>query len=220
MLKLPFFNRKNYILLKCYTNVHTIAHYSPIVLSAKAESEVVKNNPNHALKRCYGHILGLKNSITIRSWSEFTVSVTEETANYTFPEDNPSDVKFHNDEDSPAKDAMVSKLISPWVISTESDCKFVMASHMLNATGMIIPSGIVNYNTQHQTNIFNYVRKVPHTYTVPFKTPLVMIYPISDKKIQLEVYQDLSTYDALVAKDSYRPYLRASAIKMAKLDTL
>ena len=82
---------------------------------------------------------------------------------------------------------------------------------------MQIPTGFMNFTTQHQTNIFCYIPvNYEHDYVIPFQEPLTQIHLMEDKPLVVESVHDPEYQNKLHQKESYRPYLKANQLKLEK----
>ena len=178
-------------------------------------SGVCESKPQSwSIRSCYGYISSIKNSITVPSWVEFKVSATKEGAGYAFPKGNHTWVDTHNDPALSSDEFEITKIATPWVIEVNKNVQIACCSHILNTSGMHIPSGVINFKNTHQLNIFNYVHKYQHEYSVGFKKPLLSLYPMTTEKFYLETYYDRSRFEELNHRSSTRPFFMGSRIKL------
>lgn len=204
-LKLPFFNRKNYVLFRFYTpSPFAAAHAAPsLTLHAKHETfNVIPKCPREKLHRsmepsfktCFGLVSQYKRSITLPMWAEFCVDVHEGqlSVNHSTKGDMKQQVDVHNDRDYLMQKGMVMlKFNSLWAVTTEGDIDSttcISGQHILNTTGMMIPTGIIDFKApQHDWNVFNKVdTSYDHTYKIPFAHPIQALFPITEKEIIVE----------------------------------
>lgn len=225
MLKLPFFNRQRYVVLKCYVANERLNEMAPMSLSSKLEPIKTDVGKNISFRTCYGHITGLKRSVTLPMWTEFRVVSQYEGKDETLYQlpthipnnDKPSvDFSHRHDPTYHSPDCYITKIISPWVVEEKTGVNWVVAHHIRNSTPMRIPSGINNFKYDHYTHIFNLVHKKPHEYFVPFKTPVLALYPMTDLPLHVETYYDPQRIDKLNEQASYHPYLRGSMLKLSR----
>lgn len=224
-LSIPYFNRKRYIVLKCYTPVSYFKEYCPIAIGSEAECPV-RINKEHQFTRsfrtCYGRLAALKRSATVLMPSSLSIEVKEDlNTYYQFSEYNDLHVTLSFDHDTDpyysSKDSTVSKLIMPWMLQEDTGVNFIIARHLRNTSHMMIPSAVLGFKHQHGTNVFNLIRKVPHKYTVDFRTPLVSLYPQSDKPLYVESYYDVSKFRELYEKAGINSWFTGSSLKLHKL---
>ena len=97
------------------------------------------------------------------------------------------------------------KLNNPWLARCNSDIKFMlMESHYSTnffiENGLYIAPGIIDYKYQSSLNVHVIVEKKekPYELFIPYGTPLITLFPITDKKIKInyehvsrEKYSDL-----------------------------
>ena len=218
MLKIPFFNRKNYILLKFYCAEKTVYDYAPVVKSSNIPHpfDPTVSILGQSFKTCYGYVQHLKHSITIPAWTDFAIKSQNGNAGIAFPNNSPCTGVFPVDTAFQPNNVHINKIESPWVFESSYDCSVVMTHHILNTSGMIIPSGVLRPRLCGPLNIFNYVPHSIGSYTVKFKTPLVAIYALSEKPLHVESYYDTDKFLRLRDPAIYPFSFRGSYLKMAK----
>lgn len=219
-MKLPFLNWGRYIVVKAYTNISGVCERAP--LSIGKSFDVCKNpkssfiDPSVDYSTCFSRINTSKLSITIPCPAEIRFSVDENEV-----KDNVSGsfetvtVDYGHDCDRSYgldRDFIISKLVMPWKLEEKSGVKFVLARHMANKTKMNVLSGVTEFATSNDINIFNLIPKTKHTQTIPFLTPMASLYALSEKQIHLECEYSKEHYQRL-AEYNYRPYWRADLIK-------
>lgn len=230
-LSCPSVARKNYVKLTAYTALDQLVERAPIVAASKTKNKWQHDGKvppqGRTLRSCYGHVKGNGYSATIPAWSDMFVQVRDEgeerKVNITIAASENSydqylSVDYHEDVDFMPKDVVVAKLISPWWIeSSDPDAKFLLSRHLLNSTPMQIPTGFMNFTTQHQTNIFCYVPvNYCHEYVIPFNEPMTQIHLMADKQLVVESVYDPEYQDKLHRKEAYRPYLKGNQLKLEK----
>lgn len=233
MFKLPFYNRKNYTLLRFVGNSKYAAELAPPTLTARAKHCTFSDKPaENALQRaaqgtfrtCYGLVSSYKKSITIPNWSDFMVVVNESKLDVLSAAKQGSvfNVSDHTeDPDYKMHDGMMMlKLVNPWRVeleTSETNPEFVCASHLLNTTPMMIPTGVITFKWQHDLNIFNRVDcNYDHTYKVPFMHPLVQLFPLSESKLYIETEYNPEKYQQLGHVNLGVPYFRGTHVKLLK----
>jgi hypothetical protein len=173
-------------------------------------------------RTCFGRVSALKRSATVLMPSSVSIEVKEDLhAYYHFSEDNNSYVTMtfqHNtDPYYNPKDGILSKMNLPWRMQEDTGVSFVFARHIRNMTHMMIPSGVSDFKHQHSMNVFNLIRKVPHSYIVDFRTPLLALYPQSDKPLHVESYYDIYKFNELQEKTAIKSWFTGSGLKLNKL---
>lgn len=233
MLKLPFFNRERYIVLKFYTDQPRTHELVPVVLSNRIKPKVFNEDKSEALldtqkggsfKTCFGYVQALKRSVTIPNWCEQLVTVKDGNVSVRASMDSRfSPIEFHNDahflaKPSPDQPILVAKHNPPWAVEankTGKDVTYIMGRSILNTTPMSIPTGCITYKGQHQCNIFNYIPyHVDHQYKIPYKEPLVQIFPLSDLPLYVESHYDEDKTQTLWLRDQQSPYMCANSLKL------
>lgn len=179
----------------------------------------VKNiqTDDSSFRTCYGFVQSFKKSITIPSWCEMQVLSNEDSIQYLFPRPEINSVEFHQEDLSwRPRDVFISKLISPWAVVSKDDIDFAVTHHILNTSGMTIPTGIVNFKRTNKMQIFNYVRKNAN-YKVPFNMPLVSLFPLSDRPIHVESVFDPDMFHKIDRQNDMKPFFKASTLKCKRL---
>ena len=221
-MKLPFINRKRYIVLKCYTWHSGVLERSPIVLG---DPEKVKPTPEtdylaarKSFATCWSRLATNKKSATICAPESLRFRCDE---NGVVQSNTPTDimqVMYEHDNDQPyglMKDFVIAKIMMPWHIEEQTGVNFVFARHMRNKTMMNVLSGVTNFKATCQINIFNAINKHKHHYEVPFNSQMVSLYPMSDLPLHVECYFDTAKHDELLQK-TYNPFFSAGGIKKTK----
>jgi len=220
MLKLPFFNRERYVLLKAYTFDRRLVEKTPITIGSKADTSAAcpyhgdEKEFKQAMSSCYGNVLSLKRSATLPAWSEFIVDGKMGSYSYTFPRNH-----FTTYEEVPPiqtnmpPNMGVTKLFVPWHLScNKKDIQFVYARHILNNTPMMPLTGIIGFNYGAGIHIFNAIA-AESNYRVKYKTPLMSLFPLTDLPFYVEAYEDKEEFNALYELQFSFPYLNRVGIK-------
>ena len=223
MLKIPFLNRKRYVVLKCYTDNRFHYEQCPIVLTSKLKTEKhgeLEKKNQRTFRHCYGSVAGMKISATIPAWTTFDVEVLHNDVRYDITDLNNGKtyVQFDHNKDPfyNSKDCWVTKMVNPWQLYEDSGVNFVYAKHIKNTTPMAIPSGIVNFRYNHGAHIFNLIHRHPHEYRIPFKLPLMSIYPITDLPLHVESYFDIDKWQELETATSRLGYRNGNMLKIVR----
>lgn len=234
-ISLPFFNRKRYIVLKAYTDNKRLCDYAPITRSSMlpppeylshknpVDKSFFKQEPT--FRTCFAHVASLKTSAVVPAWSSFKISVDDDLKIQVHTSDVSNTLGrtvFDHNQDPyyDTKDFYVVKHVCNWFCEEDTGVKFVYAHHIKNNTNMRIPSGIVDYKHQHSMNIFNLVSKHTHAYDIPFKTPMVALYPMSDLPLYVESYHDPEKMHELGSSSEARFWDTGTALKLAKIKKL
>ena len=220
-IKLPFFNRKRYIVVKCYTWHAGVAESAPISTNHPQKIRVEDSDaflsPVPRFSTCWSRYGTRKNSFSLLAPVAFRFSTDGESAIHFSDAHNQEivgvDYEHENDPTyASVKDTYMVKLTMPWVIDENSGTNFVIARHIQNTSMMNILSGVTCFKVSPAINVFNLISKFAHEYEVPFGTPLVGVYPMSDLPMHVETYHDTHKYDEIKQK-GYLPHYKASAIK-------
>jgi len=220
MLKLPFFNRERYVLLKAYTFDRRLAEKTPITISSKADTSAAC--PYHgndkkfkeSMASCYGNVMSMKRSATLLSWSEFIVDGKMGDYTYTFPRNNFTSYEVLSPEEHNMPPNMgITKLFVPWQLKcNKKDVQFVYARHILNNTPMMPLTGMIGFNYGAGIHIFNAIA-ADTNYKVKYKAPLMSLYPLSDLPFHVECYEDKEEFNSLYSLQFSFPYFSKVGIK-------
>jgi len=204
---LPFINRERYVLLSAYTPVEYLNDFAPVCLSSKALPTFPRISKHEmGFKTCHGFIASLKRSATIFSPCDFSVVATPDMFQYSWPHQTHLTASQHSDPQFDDTNAFVTKLGLPFALRcNKSDINFVTSSHILNDTQMRIPSGVTPYTYGIKLNIFNFVPRANLEYFVPFRKPIVALYPLSDLPFHVECSFDPIKYEQYVESCYNRP---------------
>lgn len=159
----------------------------------------VKSQANQAstVRSCYGINTLLKTGFVMRAWSDVSIlvypngEIASATPNGTF------NVTAHpTGQHTGYMDGYrFIKLGSPWYMFDESDTKYMFTNlpyHSQLPLDYIVPTGILEFNYQHDSNFFLGVKVKPEPYEVyiPAGTPLAHLIPLTEDKIELNVEFD------------------------------
>ena len=215
-MKIPFINKKQYIVLKAYTHDRRVLENSPIYIAGKLS--LTRSVKNPSFNTCFSNVISKRSSFTLPSWSELEVDGSNPIKTYVAPNGNEL-LKFANhkiDSHFPIRpNATLTKIIPPWVMEcSKPNMLFVINKHMMNTTKMDIVSGITSFcTTGFSCNIFNIVDHNSN-YKIPYQHSLVSGYPMSDLPLHVEVYDDAQYFHKLNDMQiKSKPYFRASKLK-------
>jgi len=222
-MKLPFFNRKRYIVLKCYTDTKFHLDNCPVTLSSELPpmKPLVDVRHNEAtFSTCYGYIKAMKKSAVLCAWTEmeFQGEGDLQGVSYRWADNcnGRSEVTPQEDAVYKVPNAVMTKLTNPWRVEETTGVHFVTGKHIRNMTPMAIPSGMQDFSRAHQINIFNLVTDTQPRYGIKFKQPLLAIYPVSDLPLHVECYYDIEKHRSLDYEAKRRGYFRANFLKLDK----
>lgn len=216
-MKIPFLNKQQYIVLKCYTNNSVVAEALPI----SNKPPLMRNKPTKGktFKSCYGRLMSEKRSATVRMWQSLRVRSGEDGITMSTPDGNLSNFDYsHNyDEHYRLSGMSVVKIMTPWVLQEATGVEFVHASHIRNTSQMRIPSGIVNFKHQHAITIFNLISDHPHEYMVSAGAFLTSLYPLSDKPLHVEAFYDVKKHEELYYKAASKMFFDNNLLRVKRL---
>lgn len=226
MIKLPFFNKQNYVVVKCYTPFEMLKEHKTVDLSSRnvkfpeIEGKSEKTDIKTSFRHCYGMLHSLSNSITFKAPSELRVMSDGENWSYESPSPHFGQHVDHHDQDFHFDhgDCFITKLFIPWQFEEKTGAKFLYARHVQNTTFMNIPSGVINFKHGHDANIFNYIPRLNISYNVDFLHPLMSMHLLDDKKLIVETYVDRERFFHLKEQTSARAFFYGNGVKLSKLD--
>lgn len=220
-LKVPFINFKNYVVLKCYTSNAQVATAFPITAASEIPPIKSKGNYPSTFRTCTGRVATLKTSASLPMWVSVEISSDSGTVNVVKSDETPNLCELdwsHNDDPYVSLDRMaILRLNTPWWLEEDTGIDFVVAANIMNPTQMHTPSGVANFKWQHDLNLFNYIRtEVKNSYTVIAGTPVLSLYPLTDKKLYVESYYDVGKTDYLATKTTTRAFFGNHAARVKK----
>jgi len=208
-MKLPFFNRHRYVEIKAYTDIKWYVDEIPVVLtkdirpthlnSKKLSSQ--EQRYESTFNGCQGRIAGLRNSLTIRNHCEYDIIANEQDWHAVVPKSNQVfSIEPSNDPIFRPRSINVARVKVPWLLETSNTkISYVLASHILNTTGLSIFSGVLTKDFIQSVNYFLGIPKQNVNYTVPFRHPVLQLFPLTDLPIHVvseynpEKYRELFT---------------------------
>ena len=154
--------------------------------------------PNPTVKACPGVVDYIRKPMNIKLWSDAIFKVFPDgRINVSTPLHNGGEVSIgvHEQEQygSLYPNHVVCKLHNPWVMEasdrTEFLCTDVHYDKEFRKHGMFIAPGITNFYDQHVCNIFIVFPRKEDPYQIELKygQPLMSVYPMTDKKINLKM---------------------------------
>jgi len=199
-----FFKRKK-IIVDCFTYSTTVYDYFPIVPATNQFpnwwSDLKKSNdliPNLNLKTCQGLIGLYQTAFTMRMWSDLAITVgpiSDPKFNLRFA-DTESSAQPHGADQWGSwlseKEWQHLKIISPWVINSKSDTKFLMTDPMWGRNSLkdyTVLNGVLDFKYQVTSNI-NLMMPRPEAmykeFLIPVGSPLAQLVPLTEDKIEFK----------------------------------
>ena len=222
MINLPFFNRKRYIVLECYTWHPSVLKYSAISLGHPSAGKIDSGSfltPQRSFRSCYSRLANRKKSATVFTPCDIRFEVIQNgSVQHTHSTEGVEDligIDYKHDADVSYKthsDVSLAKIIMPWRIKEETGTNFVIAKHIHNTTLINIASGITSFTASSSLNLFAHIPNVTHRFVLPHLTPLIGLYPMSDKPLHVETYHDADKWADLGKLDAPLKF-KASGIK-------
>jgi len=200
--------------LKCYTHDKSVFELQKLEYKTKPPSWWKKiknfahkfdirsgvNIPVPTIKTCPGVADYIRKPITLKLWSDVIfnikpdgkVKLAEPIESFNRIGGGVHEDYQYGKELYPGR--TVFKLYGPWAIEgsdrTEFMLKEIHYSEDLRKHDILISPGIANFKDQHTLNVFLVFPIKEEEYTVQLKygTPIMSIYPMTDKKVELEHY--------------------------------
>lgn len=219
IMKIPFLTLRKHIEVTCYTKYKNTAELAPCTITGRGAMSGVGNvkEDDSSFRTCYGFVRAFKKSFTVHSWCEMAVQSTDTDVQYFFPRPEVNSVEFHQTDLAwRPNNVFVSKLISPWALVSNADVDFAVTHHILNTSGMIIPSGVVNFKHVNKLQIFNYVPQNVQ-YKVGFNSPLVSIFPLSDRPLRVQSVFDPDAFARIDRQNDMKPFFKAAGLKAQRM---
>lgn len=226
-MKIPFLNRKRYIVLKAYTWNKFFLDNAPIQISSKDPNPQKTKNQEidgNDFRLCYARTMGRNKCATIFAPCSMNFHMKVNDKQQVEPSYEMSmlsswiDVTFDHTADPyyNTNQVCIGKISMPWMLHEETGVNFLLARHIENSSPMMIPSGILSYKLQHQLHIFNHLMRMPLSYEVTFREPIASLFPLTDKPLHVESYYDITKYQELDAISASRPYFKNHRMKLEK----
>lgn len=209
-MNLSIFKNQSIINIDCFTTNVMAYEMAKIESAIKFVPQWWKNLPssiastwgdhpyvkNGTLKKCDGFLNLYKHGFVIPMWCDLAVDVGaigSDSFRYQY-----SDFESSANEHSQAqrgefcnqKNYQHLKLISPWYINSKKNINWVFMDSVWNDVDLLpyrVLTGVVNYkyvNGTHINIIFKRENK-DRQILIPYKTPLVHLIPITEKKVKL-----------------------------------
>lgn len=167
----------------------------------KAKFDFNEMTANVNVKTCSGIIELYNRSITIPMWTDFALKI-DDLGNWTYQySDLESKLQTHSlSQRGNFKTEYVHfKHISPWLIQSEKDVYFNFVPDYYNLDDLDVDflSGVVEYYHQHGSNINFMVRKGYKEIMMSYGQPLIQIFPLCEKEIELRTH--MVSYNELIS---------------------
>jgi hypothetical protein len=198
------FKRKK-ITVDCFTHSTTVYDYFPILPATnhfpswwtdlKKPTDLI---PNLNLKTCQGLIGIYQTAFTMRAWSDLAITagpISDPKFNMRFADGESVAVSHGADQWSAwlsDREWQHLKIISPWVIKSKSDTKFLMTDPMWNRTSLkdyTVLNGVLDFKYQVTSNINLMIPRhdlVYKEFLIPVGSPLVHLVPLTEKQVEFK----------------------------------
>lgn len=209
MIMFSIFNKRNKVIVDCFTYDRSSFELTPIIQSYKAMptwwkelenygigNSLKSNNDEKNMKKCYGFTELYKKSLTLECWTDINIKVLPNNEGYRYyiatdlpPEDHPRrqyGTLYENDYHI--------KLLSPWRIHEKTGIKFAFMPavwELDKLRNITILSGIIEFQMNLETNVNMFLRqpeKDAYEMTINLGQPLVQIIPLTEKDIELKTH--------------------------------
>jgi hypothetical protein len=196
-----FYFIKPKIVLDCFTTEETIIKTNPVDFAVKHMPDWWKNLSNEYIddffprpnmNNCAGMNDFYKFSVAIPLWSDFALHIENEKFRWQFSDRKTSAGSHNLDRQADGflpKNYSHLKIKSPWQLSCKKDINWMWNTPLYNFNKypeIIVPPAIVNYNNLPTSNINLLFRNdEPKTILLKQGTPLVLLTPLTDKKIKI-----------------------------------
>jgi hypothetical protein len=150
------------------------------------------------IKNCPGINYFMNEGIKFKLWADLKIRVypTGEVEDISFGISMGTPLVQHNprqyDHLYPSNKTAF-KLNNPWIAKCEDDIKFLFteshySTNFFRENNMYIAPGIVDFKYQHAVNVHVLIDKKeePYDLYLPYGTPLFTLYPLTEKKINIE----------------------------------
>lgn len=203
------FKKRQEITLDCFTTLPHAYDHAKISTGGKffpdwwqKTGKITQDSEGNdwgTIKSCRGFIDLYKHSVIIPSWFSLQATIFSKSQGMGFHlhfSDEDLNIKHSHGPfqfKGFAKDTGQNiKFTSPWAFKTKEDVHWTWTQPTWNMEELIfsysVLPAVVNYKYQHNTNINLFVeaRNEEYTFFIPPLTPLVMLHPLTDKKIKIE----------------------------------
>lgn len=216
-----FFKKKK-IVLDCFTSVPFVYDNCQINYGSRYYPDWWKDTPKelenyNTIKSCRAFIDYYKEGIVIPSWFEadvdlypigdlenkwFKIRYSNDQVDLSQSHDS---IQFANFAQSYGRNI---KIKSPWAFRTNNNVSFAWTQPIWSNRNFykhfsLLP-GVINFKYQHHThiNFFIELSEQSKTITIPPLTPLVMLHPLTDSKVEIKNHLvSEKEYDRIFSKE-------------------
>jgi len=154
--------------------------------------------PCPTVKACPGVVNYIRKPIVFKLWSDVIFKVNPNgSVKYVNPERSP--LKFEASQHSNEQvgnelyaNRAILKLHVPWAIKGSDKTEFMLTechyTEDLRKHDILVSPGILNFYEQHTINVFLVfpVKEEPYEVLLKYGTPLMSMYPMTDKKVEIK----------------------------------
>lgn len=205
-----FFIKNKEVTLDCFTTDYDTSQLFPISPAKKflpkwwkdLDKNPVRPNdfvdyiPSANMRGCGGFTEYFKRGFIIPLWSDLIIKTDLQQYTYQFS-DEKTNIEYHPSEtyNGAFSNYHHLKIASPWLLKCKEDIHFLFSSPFWNIGTLgdindnfhIVP-GVVPFKYVNSTNINMFVTKKENRYFLQAGTPLVYLYPNTDKKIKIKTH--------------------------------
>jgi len=208
------FKRK--VVLDCYTHTPHLIKMQPLKPGAKPpswwskiksiykvyESKKGMHVKAPTVKTCPGVVEYIRKPININLWTDLDIVVSPDgRIKAAGPANTPEELttveihdikQYHTDLYG---DALVVKLVSPWVIESDSATDFLLTethySPELRNLGISIIPGVLNFKYQHSFNVFLVlpIKEEEYQISLKYDTPLASLFPMTEREVEINMHE-------------------------------
>jgi len=191
-----FIFKQKPIHLDCFTYNTMAYHYTEISPAINYIPKWWKklpssNKENTTMKSCAGFIDLYNKGLIIPLWSDLSIEVHEDYLNWEFA-DRKSKIESHTKNQSgdfiDNSNCIHIKIESPWYFRCKENIHWHFSQPIWNdLSGKIycVPSGVLEFNYQHTTNINILVRDNNDKFIILHNHPMAHIIPISERPLKI-----------------------------------
>jgi hypothetical protein len=166
--------------------------------------------PKPTMKTCVGFNLFHRYGISMPLWTDICIDIPNQNEVCWKFADRITESEWHNAKQwgDYIKEGYANiKIDAPWKFVCKEDINFVWVQNLWlteDFSEVIIHPGILDYKTQHSTNINCFIpTDKTKNYIIPSGKPLTNIIPMSDRKVKIHNHLvDDKEYNQLAAKST------------------
>lgn len=197
-----FFIRTPKVNVDCFTSDPSAFAYTPIVKASKTIPEWWKKLPpsqyifnwddkenprgGHVnMRNCQGFLDFYKRGAVVENWSDIQIKTTHDDIAYYYSYGTAPTPHNRSQYGTGFKDYHHLKLNSPWILSEKTGIEFLYtaATWAQEDYHFRIVPGVLNFRSNHATNVNMLIPAVNNEFTIPVGLPLTHIIPLTEKNV-------------------------------------